>query len=88
MTHEREGDHLLALLRQRWGDEPAWTLRPNGQYGFYLHYHRELVPIGDVRRLIEDTFGFANGPSFIIGDLEEQTQPANGFDRDPGPRPG
>jgi hypothetical protein len=29
------------------------------------------VPISDVRQLIQNTFGFANGPSFIIGDLQE-----------------
>ena len=71
MSHEREGAYLLALLRERWGEEPGWTLRPNKQYGFYLLYRRELVPIGDVRQLIQNTFGFANGPSFIIVDLPE-----------------
>jgi hypothetical protein len=40
-------------------------------YGFFLLYRRDMVPIGDVRSLIENTFGFATGPSFIIGDLPE-----------------
>jgi hypothetical protein len=71
MPHGQEGTHLLALLRQQWGDEPGWTLRPNKDYGFFLLYRRDLVPIGDVRSLIENTFGFATGPSFIIGDLPE-----------------
>ena len=71
MLYEQEGALLLFLLRQRWGDEPGWTLHPNKSYGFYLLYRRDLAPIGDVRQLIERTFGFANGPSFIIGDLSE-----------------
>jgi hypothetical protein len=60
----QEGACLLALLRRRWGDEPGWILRPYKDYGFFL-YRRDLVPIGDVRSLIENTFGFATGPSFI-----------------------
>lgn len=75
MAYEQEGDHLLAILRQRWGEEPDWVLRPNRGYGFYLLYRRRLVPIGDVRGLIEATFGFANGPSIIIGDLEQDSSP-------------
>jgi hypothetical protein len=71
MPYEREGSHLLALLRQRWGNEPGWTLRPNRGYGFYLLYRQKQVPIREVRELIESTFGFATGPSFIIGDLEQ-----------------
>jgi hypothetical protein len=67
--YEQQADQLLALLRERWGREPGWTLRPNGTYGFYLLYRHELVPAGDVRQLIIDTFGFAQGPSFIIGQL-------------------
>jgi hypothetical protein len=69
MPHKQEGTHLLALLRQQWGDEPGWTLRPNKDYGFYLLYRRDLVPIAEVRSLIEGAFGFATGPTFIIGDL-------------------
>jgi hypothetical protein len=69
MPWEQEGAHLLALLRQRWREEPGWALRPNKDYGFYLLYRRDLVPLGEVRALIEHTFGFATGPSFIIGDL-------------------
>jgi hypothetical protein len=37
----------------------------------YLLYRLEQVPLGEVRQLIIDTFGFASGPSFIIGDLAE-----------------
>jgi hypothetical protein len=71
MSHKREGAYLLARLRERWGEEPGWTLRPHKPYGFYLLYRRESVPMRDVRQLIQNTFGFANGPSFIIGDLPE-----------------
>ena len=75
MPHDKEGAYLLALLRQQWGDEPGWTLRTNKDYGFFLLYRRNLVPIGDVRSLIENTFGFATGPSFIIGDLDVDHSP-------------
>jgi len=69
MPYEDEGALLLALLRQRWGDGPGWTLRPNKEYGFYLLYRRNLAPLAEVRRLIEETFGSVSGPTFIIGDL-------------------
>jgi hypothetical protein len=71
MLYEREAAILLDLLHRRWGNEPGWTLRPNKDYGFYLLYRRDSVPLGEVRDLIEDTFGFAAGPTFIIGDLPE-----------------
>jgi hypothetical protein len=75
MPYQQEAARLLALLHQRWGEEPAWALRPNREYGFYLLYRQKLVPIGEVRQLIESTFGFATGPSFIIGDLEQGSSP-------------
>ena len=57
------------------GDEPGWTLRPNKYYGFFLLYRRDSVPLGEVRQLIEATFGYSSGPTFIIGDLPERTAP-------------
>jgi hypothetical protein len=69
MLHEQEGARLLSLLWQRWGDDPGWTLHPNKDYGFYLLYRQDTVPISEVRRLIVETFGFAIGPTFIKGDL-------------------
>ena len=71
MSHQAQGLLLLDRLRERWGDEPGWTLRPNKEYGFYLLYRRDAVPLSEVRRLIEATFGFAHGATFIIGDLPE-----------------
>jgi hypothetical protein len=71
MGYERQAALLLDVLRQRWGDEPGWTLRPNKDYGFYLLYRRDLVSLTEVRQLIVDTFGSATGPTFIIGDLSD-----------------
>lgn len=62
---------MTAIEASLCGDEPGWTLRPNRNYGFYLLYRLEQVPLGEVRQLIIDTFGFASGPSSIIGDLAE-----------------
>ena len=45
-------------------------LRPNHDWGFYLFYRRDTVPLGEVRQLVEDTFGF-DYPTVIIGDLAE-----------------
>ena len=75
MPHEQQGAYLLELLRERWGDEPGWTLRPNKNYGFYLLYRHDLVPTGEVRKLIEATFGFAPEATFIIGALLGDTSP-------------
>ena len=73
MTYESEGQLMLDRLRQRWGDEPGWILRPNKEYGFFLLYRRGLASLGEVRELIDTTFGFS-GPTFIIGELPEPTR--------------
>ncbi|NMO50146.1 hypothetical protein HH310_02935 [Actinoplanes sp. TBRC 11911] len=74
---EPEADRLVSLLRERWGDEPGWALRANGTYGFFLLFRTDLVPIGEVRDLIVDTFGFASGPTFILGHLYDSESDAS-----------
>jgi hypothetical protein len=47
------------------------VLRPNNDWGFYLFYRRDTVPLGEVRQLVEATFGF-DYPTVIIDDLAEE----------------
>jgi hypothetical protein len=69
MTFEESRDLLHAHLRKRWGDEPGWEFRRNHDYGYYLMFRFDLVDLGEVRKLIENLFGFGNYPTFILGDL-------------------